>query len=145
MKKLIFITIIAFCCISYRVLEANADTAGTYCLSVKSELAEKARITQFRISVTSGRIKFMQEIPAGWSVSIDNDPSWVSTIQANILVGAAALGLDKFNNLICIETIKLSGLEFKLEGEIASTLDFEKEKITKVTSGDFVLNRQKGK
>jgi hypothetical protein len=71
--------------------EVYANTDGTFCLSIKPELTNKARITQFKISITSGRIKFMNDIPPGWSVSINNDPSWVSTIQANILVGAAAI------------------------------------------------------
>ncbi len=144
MRKFIIITFIVFSCVSQMASEANADTDDTYCLSIKPELI-KARITQFKISLTSGRIKFMKDIPPGWSVSINNDPSWVSTIQANILVGAAALRPDKFNNLVCIETIKLSDLEFKLEGKIASTYDFEKEKITKITNRDFIMKRQKGK
>jgi hypothetical protein len=123
----------------------STSANDTFCLSLKPVLEKQSRITQFRIGVTSGRIKFMKDIPSGWDISINNAPSWNSTIQANIIVGAAALSPDKFNNLICIESIKLPDLEFKLEGEIATTHDFEKEKITKIKNNDFVLKRQKKK
>lgn len=139
MRKFILIILIAF---SQTATEAYANSDGTFCLSIKPELTKKVRITQFKISITSGRIKFVNDIPPGWYVSITNDPSWISTIQANILVGAAAINPDKFNDLVCIETIKLSGLEFKLEGEVASTHDFEKEVITKIAHSDFIMKRQ---
>lgn len=139
MRGFILFVVAAFCCLVPLALEAS----DTYCLSLKPGLTGKSRITQFKITIASGRIKFMKDIPPGWDVSINNDPSWNSTIQANILVGAAALKPDKFNNLVCVEAISQPDIKFNLEGEIATTSDFEKEKITKISNSDFVLKRQR--
>lgn len=139
MRGFIFLAVVA-CCYFFPF---DLKAADTFCLSLKQGLADKSRITQFKIAITSGRIKFMKDFPPGWDISINNDPSWNSAIHAAILVGAAALNPDKFNNLVCVEVINQQDIEFKLEGEIATTSDFKNEKIAKLSNRDFILKRQK--
>jgi len=138
MRDFIFFAIAA-CCFFFPF---DMEASETFCLSLKQGLIDKSRITQFRITINSGRIKFMKDVPPGWDISINNDPSWNSTIHATIIVGAAALNPDKFNNLVCIEVINQQDIEFKLEGEIATTSDFKDEKIAKISNTDFILKRQ---
>ena len=49
------------------------------------------RVVGFDFEVTSGRIAKITDMPIGWNVSVDNDPSWNTKIHASGLVAAAAL------------------------------------------------------
>jgi len=81
------------------------------CLSHASELREQAvsapnfalrdneRVVAFRCTVHGGRIVRLAEIPPLWEVKIENGNADTATLEASILVGAAALppGLTEGN------------------------------------------------
>lgn len=140
MKYIINLLLISLYCFAIPMISEGNDYAdGSYCLSLKSKLPNNARISQFRLNITSGRIKYISDIPPGWNISINNDPSWNSNVRANIIVGAAALNAKKFDDLICIEIVKFSDLKFELAGEIATISNSDEEIITKISSNNFIL------
>jgi hypothetical protein len=52
----------------------------------------------FRIDLKAAVIRGLDHIPLGWSISIDNDASWSTTIKATVEVGAAVLDPTYFRN-----------------------------------------------
>jgi hypothetical protein len=64
----------------------------TVCVSIPNlQIGDKERVVGFEIHVGSGRIAALPDIPIGWNVSIDNDPSWNTKIEGSLKVGAAAV------------------------------------------------------
>jgi hypothetical protein len=102
-------------------------------------LADGERVCGFEIKVKSGRIAALPNVPLGWNVSIDNDPSWRTDIKASIIVGAAALNPDFFRDFLIIEKDESWSGHFEMQGEVIVTRDFEHERRIKVTAKDFVL------
>ncbi len=106
-----------------------AASADLYDLTVKDfKLAGTERIVGYKLKVTSGRIASLGKVPIGWNVTIDNDPSWNTTVTGSIIVAAAAIKPDYFSRFIQIEKFKQEGISFDFELEITTTTDFEKEK-----------------
>jgi hypothetical protein len=98
------------------------------------------RITGFEIRVRSGRIAQLSNVPIGWSISVDNDPSWNTSVGGSIAVGAAALDPDFLRRFIVVEKEKdaPSDMPFALEGEIFVTSDFSTERTIRLSSKDFL-------
>ena len=69
---------------------------------VTPDLPAGSRLMGFSFDIASGRVASLGRAPAGWTITIDNDPSWHARIDAHAVVGAAAL-----------ETTELAGL-FKM-------------------------------
>lgn len=94
------------------LLAAISLTPLTDAAPQKSELAislneihihSNERIVGFELHLKSARIVSMPKIPIGWSFSVDNDPSWNTAVQGNILVGSAALDSGFFRRFLLIE------------------------------------------
>ncbi len=45
----------------------------------------------FDLRIKGGRVSAFRTVPAGWTVTIDNDPSWNGSVAGQAVVGAAAL------------------------------------------------------
>jgi hypothetical protein len=124
-----------------------ACTATAHCqtmsISIPSlHLGSKERVGGFEMHISSGCIASVPKVPIGWSISIDNDPSWRTTISGSLAVGAAALDSRFFQNFLVIEKNEsLGGLPFDVQGEIAVTADYITERRTKIGIKDLVLKR----
>jgi hypothetical protein len=83
----------------------------------------------------------LPKVPYGWSISIDNGPSWNTNIRGSIAVGAAALDPNFFRNFLIVEVEKDApdGIPFELQGEVIVTTDFVAERRIKVMNKDFVV------
>ena len=103
-------------------------------------LANNERITGFEIHIRSGRIARLPNVPIGWSISVNNDPSWNTAIEGSIAVGAAAVGPDFFRRFMVVEeeTGAPRTLPFDIYGEVFVTSDFENERRIKLSMKDFV-------
>jgi len=114
--------------------------AQTMIVSVAAlHLQKNERITGFEMRVRSGRIAQLPNVPIGWSISVDNDPSWNTSVGGSIAVGAAALNPDFLRRFIVVEKEKNapSDMPFALEGEIFVTSDFSAERTIRLSSKDF--------
>ena len=54
------------------------------------------RVVGFHFEVTAGRIAQIPDMPIGWNISVDNDPSWNTSVDGSIRVAAAALDSSFF-------------------------------------------------
>jgi len=93
----------------------------------------------------------MPQIPVGWNIVIDNNPSWMTSFNAKIIVGAAAL--DKKDSILLDHFIVIEKLEdeiiskdipFSIEIEVF-LVDFniDKERVVKAKKEMFVLRKLK--
>lgn len=53
---------------------------------------QRESIVGIKVTVTGGAIASLSEVPVGWRIAIDNDPSWKTTLTASVIVASAALG-----------------------------------------------------
>ena len=104
------------------------------------QIANNERITGFEIHIRSGRIACLPNLPIGWSISVNNDPSWNTDIEGSIAVGAAAVGPDFFRGFMVVEeeTDVPRTLPLDIYGDVFVTSDFENERRIKLSMKDFV-------
>jgi len=102
-------------------------------------VANNERIVGFEIHVRSGRIALLPNVPIGWNISVDNDPSWNTVIKGSIDVGAAAMDPDFLRDFMVVEMERdaPSDAHFDLQGEVIVTSDFIKERRIKLSMKDF--------
>jgi hypothetical protein len=142
MKSRSVIRAIHFLAIAAFMLVIGSLTCQSQTLSVSIpvlHLAGKERITGFEIHIRSGMIARLPKVPYGWSISIDNDPSWNTTIRGAIAVGAAAVDPDFFRNFLVVEVDKdfLDEKPFELQGLIFVTGDYVAERRIDLVNKDF--------
>jgi len=101
------------------------------------------RIVGFEIHVHSGRVAQLPNVPIGWNISVDNDPSWETSVTGSISVGSAAVNANFLRGFMVVEAQKdaPSDLPFDLQGEVILTSDFVKERRIKLTMKDFQIKR----
>lgn len=101
---------------------ARADQNGQpLYISIKvPALRADERITSFRIDLRGARIKALPDVPAGWLVNVDNDPSWETSVSGVVIVGAAALGADGFHDILAIEKYPRAdpSVAFSISGQL---------------------------
>lgn len=102
-------------------------------------ISKEERVVGFEVHITSGRIAELPNVPIGWSISVDNSPSWNTVIKGSTLVGAAALDPDFFTDFLVVEKNESLGLAFDVRGEVVVTRDFIKERRINVGLKDLVL------
>lgn len=100
-------------------------------------LQNNERIVGFELHVRSGRIAKMPNVPIGWSISIDNDPSWDTSLKGSIIVGAAALDADFLQHFVIVETEMDSDRSFELRGTVFASTDFVKVRKIALSANDF--------
>jgi hypothetical protein len=52
------------------------------------------RIVGFTLTLSNACFASLPSVPVGWSFSLENSPSWQSRLDAQIIVGAAAIEKD---------------------------------------------------
>jgi len=104
-------------------------------------VSKNERIVGFEIHVRSGRIALLPNVPIGWNISVDNDPSWNTVVKGSIDVGAAAMDPDFLQDFIVVQVEKdaPSDMPFDLKGEVIVTSDFSSEKRIKLSMKDFAV------
>lgn len=84
-----------------------ALAASTPTLLVESikppPLHENERVTSFDIELRGARVWALPNLPMGWLVRVNNDPSWETSVSGSIIVGAAGLEPSAFSRFFVIE------------------------------------------
>lgn len=84
-----------------------ALAASTPTLLVESikppPLHENERVTSFDVELRGARVWALPNLPMGWLVRVNNDPSWETSVSGSIIVGAAGLEPNAFSRFFVIE------------------------------------------
>ncbi|MGA2086665.1 MAG: hypothetical protein ABSG60_14235 [Terracidiphilus sp.] len=116
--------------------------AQKYSVSIPSlKLTANERVVGFEIHVNSGRIARVPNIPIGWSLSIDNDASWTTSIKALVTVGAASLDAKFFRRFVVIEKNGSLGVPFSVRCDVIVTKDFKTERHIEVAPKELILEQ----
>jgi hypothetical protein len=107
-------------------------------------IQKNERIIGFEIRVRSGRIAQIPNVPIGWNVFVDNDPSWNTVVKGSIAVGAAAMDADFLRHFIIVEAEEgaPSDMPFALQGKVVVTSDFSSERTIPLIMKDFLAEPQ---
>ena len=105
------------------------------------QVSDKERVVGFEIHIASGRIAALPSIPIGWNVSVDNNPSWTTEIEASSRVGAAAVPPGYFREFLFIEKDESLNVPFQISGEIVVTDDFATERRIQIGMKDFSIKQ----
>ncbi len=89
-------------------------------------LKERERIVGIDISLQGGAFVGVSGLPAGWLVTIDNDPSWQTTLKGDVKVGAAALDTGSIQKLVLTtRKFEFDDLKFRISGVLLVTRNFK--------------------
>ncbi|HME20100.1 MAG TPA: hypothetical protein VKI44_01825 [Acetobacteraceae bacterium] len=55
-------------------------------------------VSAIYLQITGGLVVSFPRVPVGWTITIDNDPSWSAQISAIAIVGAANLAFDELES-----------------------------------------------
>jgi hypothetical protein len=99
------------------------------------------RVVGFHFDVTSGRIAQIADTPIGWNISVDNDPSWNTRVDASIRVAAAAVDSSFFQDFAVVEKDENAERPFELAGEVDVSTDFSKVRNIQVVMKDFTVRK----
>ena len=80
---------------------AGADTSPVYRVSIPSVAPDSALIG-IKLTIRSGRVYRLVDCPAGWSINVLNDPNWTTTLDAQAVVGAAAITSREASTMILV-------------------------------------------
>ena len=80
---------------------AGADGLSVYRVSIPSVAADSA-VIGIKLTIRSGRVYRLVDCPAGWSMNILNDPDWTTTLDAQAVVGAAAITSREASTMILV-------------------------------------------
>lgn len=147
MKHKLIILLIASAVIVPVMAQAFASDLCEVSLS-GIKLESKERIAGFNIKIKSGVIVSLPSVPVGWSISIDNDPSGITNIEGNAIVGSAFL--DK-NDKVCDSLLvveKLSGnlasqdVPFDIKADV-HIYNMNDEKVRTISVGKDTLGKRK--
>lgn len=102
-------------------------------------MAYGERAVGFELYVQSGRVAQVPDVPIGWNITVENDPSWNTKISGSVRIAAAALDASFFRNFLIVEKNESLGNRFEIHGKIVVTRDFVKERRMDVSMRDVVL------
>jgi len=140
---LLTVALLALVSLAPFLLHAGRNAHGqTLSVSIPDvQVNSKERVVGFEIHIASGRIAALPDIPIGWNVSIDNNPSWKTKIAASSTVGAAAVDAGFFRDFLIVEKHESPDLPFHVSGEIVVTEDFTTERHIEIAMKDFELKK----
>jgi hypothetical protein len=126
--------------IAAAAIAAGKPAARRESLSLTSlRIAAGERVVGFELHIRSARIVSMPEVPTGWDVHIQNNPSWNTVIRASSLVGAAAVDAGFFKTFLLVEKNESLGLPFGVSGDVIVTRDFVKERRIRISMHNILL------
>ena len=104
----------------------------------KLQLEPGERIVQIDIHADSSSFEAVSPLPVGWSITIDNDPSWRTQLIGSCSVGAAAIDSEKLSKMHFRMVIsEFGGLKFALNASATVTKDFEHTREIKLTPANL--------
>ena len=116
---------------------AHAQGTRTFSLTHLA-LQPGERIVGFRVDIRAGAFESVAPMPVGWSIDIDNDASWQTSVEGGIEVGSAALGLPQLAKLrFLIKKNEFGGMKFSVAGTVTVTKDFEHEREIKLSPSNI--------
>jgi hypothetical protein len=107
------------------------------------------RVSKFDFKILGAQLVGLPRVPVGWTISISNDPSWLSEISGTAIVGAAFIQPEQF--VTKFFTVRTMPDELKrFPGapqvtEITGYVDLYKVDSTRrvtLTSNDFAMSPQ---
>lgn len=102
-------------------------------------VAQGERVIGFHVRLQAAKFFSIREFPIGWGLSIDNDASWRTELDALVGVGAAALDADFLDGLISVEKQEFDDLKFAVDVSIWVTKDFDSDREIVLHTPDIVL------
>ncbi len=123
------------------VVSAEAAETGSYAVSISNVTASSGEvIVFFHLQVTAGFFVDVSNLPPGWNVAIDNEPSALTEINANTIVGAASLAPAELEKIkFVLEKREMEDVKFNLSGEVSFTKDYEKMRVVHLKMSDFIV------
>jgi hypothetical protein len=103
------------------------------------------QVVGFHFQVTSGRIAQLPDAPIGWSVSVENDPSWNTKFEGSVIVAAAALDASFFKDFVLLEKNERSEVAFDVRGEVDVSRDFSTYRKIEITMNQITIRRSAAK
>lgn len=90
--------------------------------------------------VSAGAFEDVGALPVGWHLTIDNDASWQTSLEATVDVGAAALNASSLNQMrFGVLKNEFGDLKFRVSGTVIVTTDFVDERRIELTALNFAL------
>ena len=116
--------------------------SGVYEVSfpiVSLESGEK--IIGFEISVNSASIQAVANVPSGWNVVIDNEPSWISKINGDMILGSYSVSSERLSNFK-FHVIKNDEnyIKFSISGTVIVTNDFYNFRYVSINQKQFSIS-----
>lgn len=102
-------------------------------------IAAGERVVGFEFHVTSGRIVRVPDMPIGWNISVDNDPSWNTKITGSIMVAAAAVDSSFFRNFLVVEKDASLGIPLRIQGDVVVSKDFVNTRKISISMTDLTV------
>ena len=106
-------------------------------------VAAGERVVSFHFELTSARIAQIPDVPIGWNISVDNDPSWNTKIDASTIVAAAAVDVEFFKGFVVVEKEQNIRNPFEVKGKIAVSKDFSNVRTIQVGTKDFAITARR--
>lgn len=131
-------------------ISTESIASELYEISIRHFPMKKAeRISGIKINLKSGRFHSMPQIPVGWNIIIDNDPSWITSFNGKIIVGAAALDKNDsalMDHFIVIEKLIDDTISKDVPFSVAievSLIDFnnDKERVVNAKKNMFEMRK----
>ena len=142
MRKIFFFVAFLMSPIAVSVLYGVDTPKKTHPLTVSIErlpVNKGERVVGFEFHVISGRIAALPNVPMGWNVTVDNDPTWKTSIRGSIAVGAAAVDASFFHGFMLVEKDESLGLPFDVMGDVVVSHDFEHERHIQIGMKDLTI------
>lgn len=97
------------------------------------------RIEGVDISIKAGAFAGVSGLPAGWTITVDNDPSWQTNLKGDAKVGAATVDASSIQKLnIVIHKFEFGDLKFQVSGTLLVTMDFESLRKIPLSRENFI-------
>jgi len=124
-------------------LGAGAARANTLWLvsAERAELQPGERIVGFELTISSGRIAGLPTVPVGWSVTVENYPTWRTRMTGSILIGAAALDPADLRDF-GVEAYESETGRFDVTLTLTVTADFHRERRIHLSRERLELHRR---
>jgi hypothetical protein len=121
---------------------AREGTGDMWVVSIPQlSLEPGERVVGFEVTLRAGRVASLPDVPEEWYLSIENT-SAEAKVRGNIVVGAAALDKEFFQNFLIIEKREILGFRFQIQMEILTTTDFAKETHISLETKDMLLRKK---
>jgi len=119
--------------------QCQAQAPKHHVFSIQNvQLRSGERIVGLELHIVAGAFDSFDSLPVGWYITIDNDASWQTSVEANARVGAAALDMGSLRKIrVGILENEFNDLKFQVSGTVIVTTDFVNERRIELTANNF--------